>query len=190
MDIDIDFKSTFDLRQIIPSAVRASMVNNNELVKHPCGNYLQTMPVDQHTGLAAIPYKQAEKEGFFKIDCLHLSVLDPFSSKTEIRQLLKQEPDWTLLLDQAVVGRLFQLKNSFELLKRIKPKSVEEIADCIALIRPGKRFLIDSYMRDRESIRQTLYRSDNDGYTFKRSHAIGYALTIVLQLHLISQGRA
>lgn len=190
MDIDIDFQSTFDLNNVIEDAVPASMVKKGELVKHPCGYYLQTIPVDSYTGLAAIPYDKATEEGYFKIDFLHLSLLDNFSNKQEIRDLLKIEPDWSLLVDPTVVPKLFQLHRNHTLLARVKPRSVEEIADCIALIRPFKKEYLEPYLMDKEKVRPYLYRQEGDDKSsFKRSHAIAYALTVVLQLHLIKQGK-
>lgn len=190
MDIDIDFPSSFDPRKIMREAIAASQVRNGELVKHACGHYFQTMPIDTHTGLAAIPYEEAEACGFFKIDFLHLhGILENFESKAEIRELIKHAPRWTLLQDAHQVEKLFQLKKHADLLKRIKPTSVEELADCIALIRPGKKYMIDRYASsaDRKSLRKELYSKVDQPY-YKKSHAISYALTIVLQLHLIAAG--
>lgn len=188
MDIDIDFQSNFDPRRLFKQAVAASMVKNNELSKHPCGHYVQAIPVDSVTGLAAIPYEEAEVLGYFKIDFLHLSLLDNFETKTQIRELLKKEPDWALLQDPTSVAKLFQIHKHEKLLSQVRPTSVQELADCIALIRPAKRHLIHEYLKNKDRIRQTLYQKDDSGYYFKRSHAISYALTIVLQLHLIAQG--
>jgi hypothetical protein len=110
-DIDIDFPTNFVLQKIIPTAVRASMVVDNELVKHPCGHYFQTIPVDSVTDLAAIPYKEAELLGYTKIDFLHLALLNDVQSKAQIRQLISKEPDWTMLHDTTIVSQLFQLSN-------------------------------------------------------------------------------
>lgn len=190
MDIDIDFPSSFDLNTVIKEAIPASMVKKGELSKHPCGYYFQTIPVDSYTNLAAIPYDHAMEHGYFKIDFLHLSLLDNFTSKQEIRDLLKLEPNWDLLVDPSVVPKLFQLHRNHSLLSKVKPRSVVEVADCIALIRPGKREYLEPYLLDRKKVRQHLYRGDNDDKSsFKRSHSIAYALTVVLQLHLISQGK-
>lgn len=188
-DIDIDFPTKFDPRQLISQAVAASQIKKGKLAKHNCGHYFQTMPIDEHTGFAAIPYEEAEIMGFFKIDFLHLSVLDNFVSKNEIRQLIKHPPRWHLLLDQEQVVKLFQLSNHGDMLRRIKPTNVNELADCIALIRPGKKHLIEKYIAcdDRTSMRTELYSKTNMPY-YKRSHAISYALTIVLQMHLIAAG--
>jgi DNA polymerase III alpha subunit len=186
MDVDIDFRTDFDPLHIFENAVRASQVQNGELKKHNAGIYFQSIPKDKVTGFSAIPYKEAQELGYFKIDFLHLSMLDYFEKKSEIRFLLKQEPDWLLMQQPSVVGKLFQLHNHFELVSQVKPQSVQELADCIALIRPGKRWLLDSYLKNREAIRQELYRKPDDGRAYyKRPHAIAYSLTIVLQLHLI-----
>ena len=185
MDIDIDTKTSFKATDVL-QCVPASQVRAGHLVKHPCGHYFQNMPVDSHTGLAAIPYQAADQLGFFKIDFLHLSLLDDVASKAELRDLIKRTPDWSLLEDPAVVERLFQLGKHYELLKRVRPRSVQELADCIALIRPGKQHLIDAYVaaRDRDMMRRELYKKVDAPY-YKRSHAISYALMIVVQLHKI-----
>lgn len=190
MDIDIDFPVNFQPTTIFKDAVVASMVKENELVKHPCGHYFQAIPIDPVTNLSAIPYEEAEVLGYFKIDFLHLSVLDHFKSKQEIRDLLAKQPDWTLLLHEDNVAKLFQLKRHHQLLREVKPQSVDELADCVALIRPNKKHLLQQYLSNRKKTSPLLYRqSDEDKSSFKRSHAISYALTIVLQLHLIAQGK-
>lgn len=189
MDIDIDFKPSFDPRTVLPQAVPASMVREDDLAKHPCGHYLQNIPVDEATGWAAIPYEEAEVMGYFKIDFLHLSTLDYFESKHEIRTLLKVEPDWTILQDEEQVQKLFQISKHHSVLVQVKPQSIQELADVIALIRPNKRQYLNDYRRDKEKTRPWLYRQGSDDKSsFKKSHAIAYAMTIVLQLHLIAAG--
>ena len=189
MDIDLDLKSDFDPLELFDEAIRASMVKDNKLIKHNVGVYFQSIAVDPVTGFAAIPYEQAEEVGYFKIDFLHLSLLDVFGSKHEIRELLKREPDWSLLMRPDIVPKLFQISKQYDLVSRLAPKSVIELADCIALMRPGKRHLVDAYLKEKTLIRQELYRKPDDGkYYFKKGHAISYALNIVLQLHLIKGG--
>jgi DNA polymerase III alpha subunit len=190
MDIDIDLPSTFNPQRVFEHVVPASMITNGELKKHNCGVYFQDMKVDPVTGVAAIPYDVAESLGYFKIDFLHLTLLNNFSSKQEIRDLANKEPDWELLLNENNVAKLFQIAKHASLIKRVRPTSVIELADVIALIRPGKRQLLDDYLRNKTKVRPLLYRQgDDDKSAFKRSHAVAYALTIVLQLHLIKQGR-
>lgn len=189
MDIDIDFQTTFDPTKIMDIAIPASMVKDNQLTKHPCGYYFQAIPIDKYTNFAAIPYEEAEILEYFKIDFLHLSLLDQFKSKQEIRELINKQPDWNLLLNPEHVSKLFQIHKHHTLLNTVRPKSVQELADCIALIRPGKKHLLNDYLRNKEKIRKVLYQRSEDKYYFKRSHSISYALTIVLQLHLIEQGK-
>lgn len=188
MDIDIDTPTAFDPASLFKEAIAASMVRNGELVKHPCGHYFQNISVDPETNLAAIPYEEAENLGYFKIDFLHLSILDFVESKQQLRTLIHKEPNWDLLCDKKVVSKLFQLHRHYDIISKIKPRSVNELADVIALIRPNKRHLLTDYLQDRVKVSPLLYRQkDDDKSSFKRSHAIAYALTVVLQLHLIEQ---
>ena len=190
MDIDIDLPSNFDPTEIFKDVVQASMLKKDVLAKHPCGVYFQNIAKDPITGLAAIPHKIAQELGYFKIDMLHLSLLDDFTSKSEIRALMKIPPKWDLLLDKNVVEKLFHIKNHFDLINRIRPKSIQALADAMALIRPGRKELLEDYLRNPELIRDTkLYvKLESDEYSFKRSHAIAYAYNVVLQLHLIRAG--
>lgn len=188
-DIDIDCASTFDPLTIFLDAVRASQYRDGKLVPHPCGVYFQAVPKDPITGLAAAPYETAEELGCFKVDFLHLHVYDHFSSPDEIRELIKYDPDWDLMKIPSVVSQLFQVSKHFDLIDQVKPSSVIEVADCLALIRPQKRFMLKYYLQDRSRTRKDLYRQDaTGGYSFKKAHAVAYALVIVLQLHLIKAG--
>jgi len=189
MDVDLDLPTTFNPMDHF-KAIGASMVTKDgKLTKHPAGVYFQNIPQDTISKLAAIPYKEAEDLDYFKIDFLHLSFLDNFDNKEDIRQLLKIEPDWTLLESQEVVERLFQIKKHYDLIYRIKPTSVITLADAIALIRPAKRRLIDNYIKNPDKIRKYIYmKPDDETYYFKQCHAIAYALTIVIQLHLVAGG--
>ena len=188
MDIDIDLQTKFDPIKAFPGvAVRASMVREGELVPHPCGAYLQAVPVDPLTGLAAAPYEEAEALGCFKIDFLHLHVYDEFASRDEIKALLDIDPDWMLLQIPSVVINLFQLGRHLDVLQAVKPRSVIELADCLALIRPQKKYLLKYYLQDRLKARPMLYSKEHGegGYGFKKAHAIAYAYVIILQLHLV-----
>ncbi len=189
-DVDIDVKP-FDLETVFPGAVRASQYHGEKLGPHPCGAYLQTVPTDPITGLAAAPYQLATALGCFKIDFLHIHIYDHFSTREEITELLKLEPDWNLLTIPGVVKQLFQLSKQLELLEQVQPRSINALADVLALMRPQKRYMLNAYLRDPEKIQKMLYTKEPGeaaGYAFKKSHAIAYALAIVLQLHLIKGG--
>jgi hypothetical protein len=187
-DVDIDLPTTFELSKIFPTAIRAAMLRDKKLVPHPCGGYFQDIPIDPISKLAAIEYSIAEELGCFKIDFLHVSVYDHFSSRKEIKEMLEHEPDWDLLNHPSVVQQLFQISKHFELIQQINPKSVIELADVMALIRPQKRFMLKHYLENPTKIRVELYKVDGTGYAFKKAHACAYALIVVLQLHLIKGG--
>lgn len=189
MDIDIDLPSSFEVGKVFDCATHASMLRNKELTKHVCGAYFQAIPTDPMTGFAAIPYDQANDIGYFKIDFLHSSAYDYFESRAEIELLLETEPKWDLLLIPSVVQILPQVSKHIQVLQKIRPRSIMELADVLALIRPGKYFLIDKYSDNKEHIRNNyLYKADDDKYTFKKAHALAYAQMIVLQLHLVDLG--
>lgn len=188
-DIDIDIPASIDPLSIFPDAIRASMYKDKKLTPHPCGIYFQDVPVDPITGLAAVPYEQAERLGCFKVDFLHLHVYDHFSSSEEIRELIKHDPDWTLLEIPSVVKQLFQISKHFDIVSQVRPVSVLQVADVLALIRPQKRFMLNFYLSNPIKARKELYRlEEGSGYSFKKAHAIAYSLVIVLQLHLIKGG--
>ena len=188
MDIDIDFRPDFVPESVFPTVVRASMVTDGKLQRHPCGAYFQAIPVDDVTGLSAIPFRDAGKLGYFKIDLLKLGLLEDFESKEEVRRLAKTPPNWDLLLDESFVEQLFQLRNSFDIVSQLQPNSIETLADCVAIIRPNKRKYLTDYMQDPVATRPLLYRHDGDDKSsFKRSHAIAYASTIVLHMHKLSE---
>lgn len=186
MDIDIDLPTNFNPKEYF-DVTNASMVESGKLKKHNAGVYFQNIPVDSVTGLSAIPYKESEKEGFIKIDMLHLSFLNHFKSKKEIKCLLKKEPNWNLLKEIKVIEKLFHIGNHVDVVFRVKPRSISDLADVLALIRPSKRKLLDKYVRNKKSVLTELYtkRQPSD---MRKSHAIPYAMVIVLQLHLIEAG--
>lgn len=183
MDIDIDISPSFKPEKLF-NIRHAAIVEKNELQKHLVGVYFQNIPLDPITNLAAIPYKEAQDHGYFKFDLLNLSILENFGSKEEIRKLLKKEPDWSLLEDPDVVAKLFHLSKHFDTVYKIKPKSVSELADCLAIIRPNKTKLVDKYCKNKKAVQKELY-TKRDASDLRKSHAIPYALLIVLQLHLI-----
>lgn len=190
MDIDIDLKTSFKPEDYFKEGTRASRVHNGDLLAHTAGFYFQTIPKDPITNLSAIPFKEAEELGYFKMDFLHLSLLDDFESKEEIRELLTIEPDWSLLEEQKNVEKLFQLKNQFDVVHKIKPKNIEELCDCLAIFRPGKKHLLQHYNANKEFIRKELYKAPEGEakYYFKKSHSLAYAMNVVLQMHLITAG--
>ena len=187
MDVDLDLKPSFNVTEHFKVVLASKVGKDNELEKHPVGAYFQRIPVDNMTGLAAIPFKEAEEVGYLKIDFLSLHLLEFFQNNNQIRVLAETEPNWNLLDDKKVVEKLFHLGKHFKLINRVKPRNIEEVADCLALRLPAKCHLVDSYLINKQNIRKILYLKE-DQFSFKKSHAIAYATTIVLQMHLINHG--
>jgi len=177
-DIDIDVasrtnKSVYGVRAIIYDD------DKHRIKPHPSGYYVDTnIPVDNETGMAAIEYKNSEELGFSKIDLLTATAYDSFKTKQEVLDALKN-PDWKLLEDRSYVEKLPQVGKHFDLVEKIKPQSIQELADVLALIRPDKKHLIDNYIANRGRVRPNIYRKGKGGYMFKKAHAIAYAHQIV-----------
>lgn len=186
MDVDLDMKPDFDVREYF-DVVRASKVDKGILKKHPVGVYFQNMATDDMTGFASIPYKEAEDLGYLKVDFLSLHLLSYFQTNHQVRVLAATEPNWDMLENSSLVENMFHIGKHFKLINRVKPRCIEEMADCLALLRPAKRYLLDSYIINKDVARKSLY-TKSAGYYFKKSHAIAYATTIVLQMHLINHG--
>lgn len=184
MDIDIDLKSDFKLERIFPNAIPASTVEKDELKRHLVGAYFQTIPKDPITNLAAIPYEQAEELGYLKIDFLNLSLLSHFASKEEVLYFARKEPNWKLLESRKFVEQLFHISKHYDIVQKVKPKSILELADILALIRPGKTILLDKYLKNKKLARKELYtkRQVSD---LRKSHAIAYAINIVINMNLL-----
>lgn len=187
MDIDIDTPSAFDPRDIFPDITCASMVNNGRFRKHPAGVYFQKLPSEPTQDIACVPYDIAPHFDLFKVDFLHLSLLDVFDSKAQIRELMTKDPNWNMLEDEDVVAELFQLKNHYDVIQLVQPRSIQELADCVALIRPGRRYLLDQYKADPVWARRELYKQPLPKGCFKKAHAIAYAFNISLQLHMFDK---
>ena len=90
---------------------------------------------------------------------------------------------WELLEHQEVVEKLFHINNHFDIVKQYKPKSLEQLAMILAIIRPGKRHLVGKTWEQVEA--DVWIKPKDDTYFFKKSHSYGYALAIIVQLNLI-----
>lgn len=181
-DIDIDMKNREDVLKII-SSIPASKVDGTKITPHNTGVYFQNIPTEPFRGLSSIDYQKAEELGYIKIDLLNLSFLNNFSSNSEIDQLLEKEPIWELLESTQIVSKLFHLGNHFSIVEKIKPRSVIDLAICVALKMPGKSYLIT---QDIDIIKSKIWIKEN-GIQFKKSHSIAYATVIKLQLLLLEK---
>ena len=187
-DIDIDF---FDRSLILKLVdhVPASRNTEDGIKPHNTGVYFQKIPSNPLTGLASIDYKEAEIRGYFKVDLLNVSAYQGVESEAHLLKLLAQVPIWQLLCEEEISSKLLHVNNYHALLTECKPSSIEELAMFLALIRPGKKHLIKSVIDyGWNSIKDEIWTKTNDGYIFRKSHAIAYSHMIVVQLNLLCNG--
>jgi hypothetical protein len=183
-DVDIDFADREQVLKLIPS-VPAMQYDGKTPRKHNTGVYFHNTPVNPYTGLATLDYKTAEDRGWFKIDLLNVGIYSKFTDNEQIERLLELEPVWELLEYDEVIKELFHIHNHSDIVRKLKPRSVEQLAAVLAVIRPGKRHLVN---KNWDEIEKEVWVKTDDSYSFKRSHAVGYAMAIVLQLNLLAYG--
>jgi DNA polymerase III alpha subunit len=183
-DIDIDFADrALALEQF--KHVTASIGENGTFKKHNTGVYCTSVPYNPLTGLSTIDYKQAEDRGYFKIDFLNVSVYEKVKDRQHLKTLMETEPLWDLLLQDDFTDLLFHVNGHGSLLKQMKPSSIEELAMCLALIRPAKRHLIGKEWTEIST--EIWTKPENGDYYFKKAHAVAYAHVVVVQMNLICE---
>lgn len=186
-DIDIDFANREDILSKIPHVV-AGRNDRGEYKRHNTGVYLQNMPVNPLNGLATVDYEAAEQRGYFKIDFLNVNAYQGVKNEAHIKQLLSVEPLWDLMYEKEVCDQLFHINGYHNLVAQLKPTSILELATVLALIRPGKKHLVPVCVeKGFQAIQDEVWIKTDEGYSFKKSHAVGYAHVIVMQLNLICE---
>jgi hypothetical protein len=75
--------------------------------------------------------------------------------------------------------------NHYDLLQRMPDPvdSIPRMAMFLAVIRPGKRHLVGRSWQD---IAATVWDTAADGYSFKKAHAVSYAVLVTLHMNLIN----
>ena len=183
-DIDIDF---IDREQALKlfTHTPASRLDNGKIVKHNTGVYLHEVPIDPISGLCAVTYDRADAEGYFKIDFLNVGIYKGVRDEEHLVYLMNQEPLWDLLLDDEFTNNLFHVNGHGNILRQMKPDSIEKLAAVLAVIRPAKRSLIG---KEWSAVLADVWtKPTNNEYYFKKSHAIAYAHAIVVQMNLICE---
>ena len=185
-EVDIDF---FDRDGVLKlfKHTPASIIKDNKIEKHKTGVYFHAIPSDPINGYATLDYKKAEDRGYFKIDCLNVNIYKNVKSEQELVELMIEEPDWDMLKDPKVVENLFHLNSHYNIVSKLEPKNIEQLAAVLAIIRPAKRGLM---YKDWTDILKEVWVKPTDGsYFFKKSHAVAYAHAIVVQLNLIKKDK-
>jgi hypothetical protein len=135
--------------------------------------------------LCAVPYEEAEERNYFKIDFLNVGIYKGVRDEAHLIQLMETEPLWDLLLDDEFIQNLFHVNGHGSILRQSKPKSIEQLAAVLAMIRPAKRYLIG---KDWTTVMTEVWtKPENEDYFFKKSHATAYAVAIVVQMNLICE---
>ena len=181
-DIDIDFADRTQALAVLKH-VDASL--DGTVKKHNTGIYCTAIPHNPVTGISTIDYKTAEDRGYFKIDFLNVSVYEGVKNREHLTQLMETEPLWDLLEQDDFANLLFHVNGHGNVLRAMKPKNIEELAACIAIIRPAKRHLLGKSWS--EVFDEVWTKPTTDEYYFKKAHAIAYAHVIVVQMNLICE---
>ena len=183
-DIDIDFLNRDHALKLFKH-IPASRVDDSKLTRHNTGVYLHAVPTSAAEGVCSVPYDHSTAEEYFKIDFLNVGIYKGVRDEAHLVQLMETEPLWDLLEQDDFTQNLFHVNGHGSILRQSKPKSIEQLAAVLAMIRPAKRYLIG---KDWTTIMTEIWtKPENDEYFFKKSHAIAYATAIVVQMNLICE---
>jgi len=182
-DIDIDLKNREDVLNKLKH-IPASIITNT-VKKHNTGVYFHNIPHDPSTNLSTISYKEAEDLGYFKIDLLNVNIYEHVKNEAHLNTLLKREPGWDLFLHKEIVQQLFHIHDHYDIVAQMQPRSIDQLAMVLAIIRPAKRNLLGQQW---SIIKKQVWLKPNDNsYYFKKSHAISYAYAIIVQLNSLCE---
>lgn len=185
-DIDIDTSDRKRLLSVVKH-IPASLVRNNHYSQHNSGVYFHQVPQHPFFDFCSLPYEAAEKKNCYKIDILNNSIYDGVRNESHLTQLLTTPTMWELLEHEEVVRGLAHINNHWDLVRRLKPRSTQQLAMLLALIRPGKRHLVSQcQQRGWDSLEPEIWTQDpSQNYSFKKSHAISLSVAIQVQLNLL-----
>ena len=180
-DIDIDFADRNDLLDKLKH--RVAKLDNGK--KHNTGVYFTEIPHNPVDNLATIDYDEAEERKYFKIDFLNVFIYKQVKDEDHLVKLMSKEPLWDLLTEAEFSNQLFHVGEHSTLLKKLSPKSIQQLAATLAIIRPAKRHLENETW---DNIMKQVWVKPKDGsYFFKKAHAVAYAHAIVVHMNLICE---
>ena len=182
-DIDIDLKNREDVLSKLQH-ISASIITNT-VKKHNTGVYFHNIPHDPSTNLSTISYKEAEDLGYFKIDLLNVNIYEHVKNEAHLNTLLKRVPDWDLLVHKEIVQQLFHIHDHYDIVAQMQPRSIDQLAMVLAIIRPAKRNLLGQQWLTIE--KQVWLKPNDNSYYFKKSHAVSYAYAIIVQLNSLCE---
>ena len=184
-DIDIDFADRELVLKLIQHTPARQEVQG-QVRRHNSGVYVTDSPHDPINECAAIDYEQAEQRGYFKIDFLNMNVYKLVNSPEHYQEMLAAAPPWDRLWQDVNWSKqLVHVGNYTDLLKNMRPSTIPQMAAFISIIRPGKAHLQNQPWKD---VFATVWDgNDSQGYTFKKSHSLSYAMLVVLHMNLLNQ---
>ena len=182
-DIDIDFADRQKILDVLPHT-RATIWDDKGIKPHNTGVYFTDVPKIPGTDQSAFDHKVADELGYFKLDFLNVNIYSQVKSRQHLKQLFDQEPPWHKLQDQTFVEQLFHLNGHFDVVENLQPKTLEQLAACLAIIRPAKRYLLNKTW---EQIFNEVWQKPTDGeYFFKQAHAFSYAGAVIVHMNLLN----
>ena len=180
-DIDIDFAD----RSGILDKIQHRVAKLDTGKKHNTGIYVTEIPHNPIDKLSTIDYDTAEDRGYFKLDFLNVSIYKDVKDETHLISLMRKEPLWELLVHKDFVDKVFHLSGHDNLLKQLRPTSVDQLAATLAIIRPAKRHLASENW---ETIMKEVWKKPTNGdYYFKKAHAVSYAMACVVHMNLLCE---
>ena len=181
-DIDIDFAD----RDQVLAKLKHRVAKLDSGKKHNTGVYVTEIPHNPVDKLSTIDHKTAEDRGYFKLDFLNVNIYDKVKDEQHLKELMNKEPIWELLETKDFCDLVFHVPGHDKLIKKLKPRSIEQLAAVLAIIRPAKRHLQDDSW---DKILDNVWVKPKDGeYYFKKAHAFGYAVAVVVHMNLICEG--
>ena len=185
-DIDIDVGDR-DQALAVLKYTAASIIKEGRNTKHNTGVYFTDITVDPFTGRASLDYEAAEERGYVKVDILNVGLYRQITNEEHLQQLMQQEPAWDRLYDPEFCARLIHIGAHYDTLIRMPEavNSIPRLAMFLAVIRPAKRHLIGkTWAEVAESVWE---RPADDGYFFKKAHAISYSHLVAVNINLLTQ---
>jgi len=181
-DVDVDVFGREDILRGIECIYGRIDRADGSHEKHNTGVYFQNIPRDPVANMATLDHRIARDYGYFKIDFLNVNMYEGVKSEKHLFELIEKEPPWDFFQYEEITDKLFHLKGHSNLLVEYKPKSIEDLAMVLAIMRPGKAHL---QHQSWDNIRKDVWIKGDDAYQFKRPHGIAYAIAIVVHLNLL-----
>ena len=103
----------------------ASIEKEGKYTKHNTGVYFQNISKFPLEGYSTIDHKQAEEQGWFKVDFLNNHIYKDIVDEQHLENLIETEPMWELFEHEEIVEQLFHINNHFNIVKQHPPKSIE-----------------------------------------------------------------